>query len=66
MVATIVCAMSGRPALAQHLYASGNATDNQPKEISLDKPLQYKLEMQGSLSNGRTPLWLNANKHGLS
>lgn len=66
MVATIVCAMSGRPALAQHLNASGNATDNQPKEISLDKPLQYKLEMQGSLSKGRTPLWLNANKHGLS
>ena len=28
--------------------------------------LFYSMEMQGSLSQGRTPLWLNANKHGLS
>ena len=28
--------------------------------------LEYKVEMQGSLSKGRTPLWLNANKYGLS
>jgi len=28
--------------------------------------LRYKVEMQASLSNGKTPLWLNANKHGLS
>jgi len=26
----------------------------------------YKVEMQGSASDGNTPLWLNANKHGLS
>lgn len=33
------------------------------------KPLEkveYKVEMQGSFSSGTTPLWLNANKYGLS
>lgn len=30
------------------------------------KGLEYKVEMQGSLSKGKTPLWLNANKYGLS
>ncbi|KXB82283.1 hypothetical protein HMPREF3034_01680 [Prevotella sp. DNF00663] len=33
------------------------------------KPLEqldYKVEMQASLSRGHTPLWLNANKYGLS
>lgn len=28
--------------------------------------LAYKVELQSSLSNGTTPLWLNANKYGLS
>lgn len=28
--------------------------------------LHYKVEMQASLSTSKTPLWLNANKHGLS
>ena len=28
--------------------------------------LTYKIEVQGSFSNNKTPLWLNANKHGLS
>ncbi len=30
------------------------------------KGIQYKTEVQGSFSNGKTPLWLNANKYGLS
>ena len=30
------------------------------------KGLEYKVEMQGSLAKGRTPLWLKANKYGLS
>ena len=30
------------------------------------KNIDYKVEMQGSFSNTKTPLWLNANKHGLS
>ena len=32
----------------------------------LAKGLQYGLEMQASLSEGKTPLWMNANKYGLS
>lgn len=28
--------------------------------------LHYGVEMQATLSSGKTPLWLNANKHGLS
>lgn len=30
------------------------------------KGLEYRVEMQGSLSKGRTPLWLNVNRYGLS
>lgn len=28
--------------------------------------LEYNIELQGSFSDGKTPLWLNANKYGLS
>lgn len=28
--------------------------------------IEYKVEAQASYSNGRTPLWLNANRYGLS
>ena len=37
-------------------FAQGNSGDS----------LSIELEMQGSYSNSRTPLWLNANKYGLS
>ena len=30
------------------------------------KDIHYKVEIQGSVSSGKTPLWLNANKYGLS
>lgn len=35
-------------------------------EISASNPLTIDVEMQGSFSNSKTPLWLNANKYGLS
>lgn len=38
-------------------------------EMESRKPagcMEYMLEAQGSGSNGKTPLWLNANKYGLS
>ncbi len=38
------------------VLAQGNAEDS----------LSIGLEMQGSFSNSKTPLWLNANKYGLS
>ena len=28
--------------------------------------LRYKAEVQSTFSNGKTPLWLNANRYGLS
>lgn len=31
-----------------------------------DKSMEWEVEMQGSFSDGKTPLWLNANKYGLS
>ena len=37
-------------------FAQGNSGDS----------LSIEMEMQGSYSNSRTPLWLNANKYGLS
>ncbi len=33
---------------------------------ALAQGIEYSVEMQGSFSKGKTPLWLNANKHGLS
>lgn len=30
------------------------------------KDIQYKIESQGAFSNGKTPLWLQANRYGLS
>ena len=42
-------------------------TNNGNETISrLKDSLFYKVEMEGSFSKGKTPLWLNANKHGLS
>ncbi len=35
-------------------------------KLDLGKDLHYNVEIQGSFSKGKTPLWLNANKHGLS
>lgn len=43
--------------LALPLLASAQAERN---------TLTYKLEMQQTASSGHTPLWLNANRHGLS
>ena len=34
--------------------------------LNLLDSIGYKVEIQGSFSHGKTPLWLNANKYGLS
>ena len=47
---------------AQHLWQE----DVDPGKLDLGKDIHYNVEMQGSFSKGKTPLWLNANKHGLS
>lgn len=48
------------------LLCSLTATAQQAKRSLLDS-LHYKVEMQATLSHGdHTPLWLSANRHGLS
>ena len=48
--------------MAQYMWQEGNDSE----KTDLGKGIEYGVEMQGSFSNGKTPLWLNANKHGLS
>lgn len=45
-------------------YAWQEGASSEPK--SLTRGLRYRVETQVSLSKDRTPLWLNANKYGLS
>jgi len=40
--------------------------NDNPGKLDPTSHLTYRLESQCSFSKGRTPLWLNANKHGLS
>lgn len=47
------------------LTAQVQAQDNEGK-LSLTDDVGYRVEMQGSFSDGNTPLWLNANRYGLS
>lgn len=39
---------------------------NRHDKWQVDDNLQYQVEMQGGVASGKTPLWLNANKYGLS
>ena len=50
------------PSMAQYMWQEEDGTE----KIDLREDIQYGVEMQGSFSKGKTPLWLNANKHGLS
>ena len=52
------------PANAQ--YAWQEYDERMPSKQRLDNNIGYKVEMQSSFSKDKTPLWLNANKHGLS
>lgn len=51
-------------------YASAMAAMSVATSVSfaqgLADSIHYRVEMQASVADGRTPLWLNANKHGLS
>jgi len=52
------------------LFTTANAQDwvgnNHPEKLDLTKDVHYQVQMQGSFSKDQTPLWLNANKYGLS
>lgn len=45
---------------------SQNNDDDEKGGIPLGKGLGYNVEMQSTFSDGRTPLWMNANRYGLS
>lgn len=45
---------------------SQNNSDDEKGGIPLGKGLGYNVEMQSAFSGGRTPLWMNANRYGLS
>ena len=47
------------------LAAQVQAQDDDGK-LSPFSEVGYRVEMQGSVSDGNTPLWLNANRYGLS
>lgn len=39
---------------------------DEPEKMDLANELKYNFEIQASTADGKTPLWLNANRHGLS
>ena len=53
-----------KPASAQYIWQEYD--ERVPSKQRLDNNVGYEVEMQTSISKGKTPLWLNANKHGLS
>lgn len=53
------------PASASAQYA-WQETDREPSREQLSRGITYKVEAQASAAKGKTPLWLNANKYGLS
>lgn len=58
----IMMALVVVPASAQYAWQDGEEAG----AITLGRDIEYGVEAQASFSKGKTPLWLNANKHGLS
>ena len=56
---TIACPQSLK---AQYCFQE----DAEPTKLRLDSALEYRIERQATFSKGKTPLWLNANRYGLS
>ena len=53
-------------ALSLGASAQEGIDHDNPGKLNLSEGLTYRVETQASASDGKTPLWLNANKHGLS
>ena len=49
-----------------HAQYTWQETDREPSKAQLTSSLSYHIETQATLSKGQTPLWLNANRYGLS
>ena len=62
---TIAVAATCATRLSAQYYWNENDADTIAR-LNLADGLGYKVETQASVSKGKTPLWLNANKYGLS
>lgn len=62
-LSVVICLLLGcSPASAQYAWQYGE--DREPSDLGAG--IRYSVEAQGSLADGKTPLWLNANKYGVS
>lgn len=61
-IATFLLLLSVLSASAQYAWQHGAEAG----DLHLLSDVHYSAELQGSFSSGTTPLWLNANKHGMS
>ncbi len=52
--------------LSASLGFSQNDNSDETGPLNLAEGLEYNIEAQGSFSGKKTPMWLNANKYGLS
>lgn len=52
--------------LSASLGFAQNDNSDETGPLNLAEGLEYNIEAQGSFSGKKTPLWLNANKYGLS
>ena len=62
IIILLVLWMIPRATYAQYAWQDGA----EPGNLDLGHGIRYNIELQGSFSHGKTPLWLNANKYGLS
>lgn len=53
-------------AASDGLAQTWDTLDREPSKMKPFAGIEYMVQAQGSLSKGETPLWLNANKYGLS
>lgn len=61
-ILALVSLLATTPMMAQYAWQY----DAHPGKLDLGEGIRYRVETQGSFSKDKTPLWLNANKHGLS
>lgn len=63
ILATVATFLSTICAHAQYAWQEN---ERERSAANIGQGLGYTIEMQGSVAKGKTPLWLNANKYGLS
>lgn len=62
----VVSILVGLSLGAKAQYAWQEEDERIASKLNIGDNIAYEVEMQASASKGKTPLWLNANKHGLS